>query len=49
MTAYYDEIISGASIEFDDNGNISNYDEIQDAMYDTYNAMTDYDEESLEW
>ena len=49
MTAYYNDTIGGPAIQFDENGNISNYDQIQDAMFNKYNAMTKYDEESLEW
>lgn len=50
MTAYYNDVIGGPAIQFDENGNISNYDQIQDAMFNKYNAMTAaYDEESLEW
>ena len=49
MTAYYNETIGGPTIQFDENGNISNYDQIQDAMFNKYNAMTAYDEDSLEW
>jgi hypothetical protein len=49
MTAYYNDTIGGPAIRFDENGNISNYDQIQDAMFNKYNAMTAYDEESLEW
>ena len=49
MTAYYNDTIGGPAIQFDENGNISNYDQIQDAMFNKYNAMTAYDEDSLEW
>ena len=49
MTSYYNDTIGGPAIQFDERGNISNFDEIQDAMYAKYNAMTAYDEESLEW
>ena len=49
MTAYYNDTIGGPAMQFDENGNISNYDQIQDAMFNKYNAMTAYDEESLEW
>ena len=49
MTAYYNETIGGPAMQFDENGNISNYDQIQDAMFDKYNAMTSYDQDSLEW
>ena len=33
----YDKYIQGPEIQFDASGNISNFDEIQDAMYDLYN------------
>jgi hypothetical protein len=36
MQAYYKDLIGG-SIQFDENGNISNYDQIQDAMINKYN------------
>ena len=49
MVSYYNDLIDGPAIEFDENGNISNYDDIQGAMYATYNAMTAYDEDSDEW
>lgn len=49
MEAYYNDVIGGPAIQFDENGNIANYDAIQDAMYAKYNAMTAYDEESEEW
>lgn len=49
MTAYYNDTIGGPAMQFDENGNISNYDQIQDAMFNKYNAMTAYDEDSLEW
>ena len=49
MDAYYTDLIGG-TIEYDERGNISNYDQIQDAMFDKYNQMTDiYDEDSEEW
>ena len=48
MQAYYQDLIGG-SIQFDENGNISNYDQIQDAMINKYNQMTSLDEESEEW
>ena len=48
MQAYYQDLIGG-SIQFDENGNISNYDQIQDAMFNKYNQMTSLDEESEEW
>lgn len=50
MVEYYNKVISGPAIEFDENGNIANYDAIQDAMFAKYNANTDkYDEDSEEW
>ena len=49
MTAYYNDTIGGPAIQFDENGNISNYDQIQDAMFNKYNQMTSLDEESEEW
>lgn len=49
MDEYYRQLIGG-NIEYDENGNIANFDEIQDAMYKKYNSMADkYDEESEEW
>ena len=37
MVEYYNEVIGGPEMEFDEKGNISNYDEIQDAMYKAWN------------
>ena len=49
MDAYYTDLIGG-TIEYDERGNISNYDQIQDAMFDKYNQMAEmYDEDSEEW
>lgn len=49
MDAYYTDLIGG-NIQYDERGNISNYDAIQDAMFNKYNQMTDrYDEDSQEW
>lgn len=49
MSEYYNDLIGG-KIKFDEKGNISNYDEIQDAMFAKYNAMAStYDEDSEEW
>ena len=49
MDAYYTDLIGGI-IEYDKRGNISNYDQIQDAMFAKYNQMADrYDEDSEEW
>lgn len=44
----YDKYIQGPEIQFDENGNISNFDEIQDAMYDLYNKNAESMSES-EW
>lgn len=48
MDAYYKDLIGG-TIEYDERGNISNYDQIQDAMFAKYNQMTSLDEDSEEW
>ena len=49
MEEYYSDLIGG-KIQFDEKGNILNYDAIQDAMYAKYNAMADtYTEDSEEW
>ena len=49
MSAYYSDLIGG-KIRFDEKGNISNYDEIQDAMFAKYNEMTErFDQDSEEW
>ena len=49
MDAYYTDLIGG-NIQYDERGNISNYDAIQDAMFNKYNQMADmYDEDSQEW
>lgn len=49
MDAYYTDLIGG-NIQYDERGNISNYDAIQDAMFNKYNQMTEmYDEDSQEW
>jgi hypothetical protein len=50
MTGYYDEIIGGTEMQFDENGNISNYDDIEAAMQAKYNEMADkYTSDSEEW
>lgn len=50
MEAYYNKSIGGPAIQYDENGNITNFDEIQDAAYAKYNQMAEtYDEESNEW
>lgn len=50
MKKAYDEYIGGPGIEYDENGNISNFDEIQDAMFKKYNDMAArYTEDDDEW
>ena len=50
MEDYYKDIIGDIPIEFDEKGNISNYDDIQDAMINKYNSMaSSYTEDSEEW
>lgn len=50
MDAYYQDTIGGPAIEYDERGNIANYDAIQDAMFAKYNQMAEtYDEDSTEW
>ena len=50
MDAYYDDVIGGPKMEFDENGNIANYDEIEAAMHAKYNEMADrYSDDSVEW
>jgi len=45
-----DDKITMPAIEFDEKGNILNYDELQDAMYDIYNAAAEkYSSDSEEW
>lgn len=39
MEEAYNSYIGGPAIEYDASGNISNFDEIQDAMFDKYNKM----------
>lgn len=49
MDAYYTDLIGG-TIEYDERGNIANYDQIQDAMFAKYNEMAaKYGEDSKEW
>jgi hypothetical protein len=48
MVSYYSSVIGG-TIEFDERGNISNYDEIQDAMYAKYNAMAAQSLDDTTW
>ena len=50
MDAYYDNLIGGPAMEFDENGNIANYDEIEAAMHAKYNEMADkHTDDSEEW
>lgn len=50
MEKAYNEYIGGPDIEYDMSGNISNFDEIQDAMFDKYNSMANaYTDDSDEW
>lgn len=50
MDAYYDKVIGGPAMEFDKDGNIANYDEIEAAMHAKYNEMADkYTDDSTEW
>jgi hypothetical protein len=50
MEEYYNDVIGGIPMAFDDLGNISNYDAIQDAMFDKYNAMAEtYTTDDEEW
>ena len=50
MTEYYKSVIGGPAMEFDENGNISNYDDIEAAMHAKYNEMAQtYTEDSVEW
>ena len=50
MEKAYNEYIGGPGIEYDISGNISNFDEIQDAMFDKYNSMANtYTDDSDEW
>jgi hypothetical protein len=49
MSAYYTDVFGG-TIEFDARGNISNFDQIQDAMYAEWDRMAElYTEDSEEW
>ena len=41
MESWYEDAIGGPAIEYDASGNISNFDEIQDAMFNKYNSMAD--------
>lgn len=50
MEAYYKDLINGPEMLFDEKGNISNFDAIQDAMYAKYNQMTDmYTDDDTNW
>lgn len=50
MEKAYNEYIGGPAIEYDASGNISNFDEIQDAMFEEYNRMAQkYTDDSDEW
>nr|DAK59220.1 MAG TPA: hypothetical protein [Caudoviricetes sp.] len=54
MTKLYKETMkefdNAPTIKFDELGNISNFDAIQDAMYDVWDKMAgDYDEDSTKW
>ena len=49
MEAYYKDVIGdNVPIEFDEKGNISNYDDIQDAMFNKYNSMASSNTEDSE-
>lgn len=50
MEKAYNEYIGGPGIEYDALGNISNFDAIQDAMFNKYNEMAGaYTDDSDEW
>lgn len=50
MEDAYSEYIGGPAIEYDKDGNISNFEEIQQAMFDKYNQMAGSNtEDSDEW
>ena len=50
MEEAYNSYIGGPGIEYDESGNISNFDEIQDAMFEEYNRMAQkYTDDSDEW
>lgn len=50
MEAYYKDLINGPEMLFDEKGNISNFDAIQDAMYAKYNQMTErFTEDDTSW
>lgn len=50
MVGSYNDTIGGPEIQFDEKGNISNFDAIQDAMFAKYNQMAEtFAEDSTEW
>lgn len=50
MEKAYNEYIGGPGIQYDEKGNISNFDTIQDAMFNKYNDMAaSYTDDSDEW
>lgn len=50
MEAYYKDLINGPEMLFDEKGNISNFDAIQDTMYAKYNQMTEmYTDDDTNW
>lgn len=50
MEEAYNEYIGGPGIQYDEKGNISNFDTIQDAMFNKYNDMAaSYTDDSDEW
>jgi hypothetical protein len=50
MDSYYNKVIGGPKIEYDERGNIANFDEIQDAMFAKYNKMAgSLTEDSESW
>lgn len=50
LEATYKDLIGGPEMLFDEKGNISNFDAIQDAMYAKYNEMTErFTEDDTSW
>ena len=50
LEATYKDLIGGPEMLFDEKGNISNFDAIQDAMYAKYNEMTEkFTEDDEQW
>lgn len=50
LEATYKDLIGGPNMLFDEKGNISNFDAIQDAMYAKYNEMTEkFTEDDEQW